>query len=196
MKLLTSLLLMVAAVASAQRTINVTAVNYTDVDGFQLQGFVSNSPPGGALRPVVVIIHDASGINIYEQARATLLNEIGYVGFAADIFGEHNVVDSDRRRELLTLYRSNVTLFVQRIKAAVTVAKTLEGVDPTKVAIIGYCFGGTGVLVSNRLVDSALSRGAIHICSRRFPILTHSCNKKLLLFYRLTVSLVKMMSKL
>jgi len=78
-----------------------------------------------------------------------LAQDLGYVGFAADIYGpnDHVVEDIARRRELATLYRSNVTLFVQRIKAAVNTVKSLDGVDVDNVAVIGYCFGGTGVLV-------------------------------------------------
>lgn len=150
MKLLASLVVVavLAAQSAAERTIDsVTAVNYTDVDDFLLQGFVSNPDGAEGDVPAVVIIPDWDGVNTYEHQRAMLLAEIGYVGFAADIYGiNDHEVDGGRRGELANLYRSNVTLFVQRIKAAVNLVKTLEGVDPTKVGVIGYCFGGTGVL--------------------------------------------------
>ena len=62
-----------------------------------------------------------------------------WVGFAADIYGAslHNVTDLDQRRELATLYRTNATLFAQRIQAAVDVVRTFEQVDPDKIAILG-----------------------------------------------------------
>lgn len=62
-----------------------------------------------------------------------------WVGFAADIYGAslHNVTDMDLRIELATMYRSNATLFAHRIQAAVDVVKTLDQVDPDKIAILG-----------------------------------------------------------
>ena len=62
-----------------------------------------------------------------------------WVGFAADIYGAslHNVTEMDLRIELATMYRSNATLFAHRIQAAVDVVKTLDQVDPDKIAILG-----------------------------------------------------------
>ena len=77
-----------------------------------------------------------------------LAQDLGYVGFAADIYGAdlHFVEDMDQRIELASLYRDNATLFAERIWAAVELVQTFDEVDPERVALIGYCFGGTGVL--------------------------------------------------
>lgn len=128
--------------------IKVTAVNYTDDDDFLLQGFKSVPDDSTGKVPAVIIIPDWNGVNTYEQQRATMLaSDLGYVGFAADIYGinDHVVVGSDRGT-LATKYLSDVPLFVQRIRAAVNLVKTFDEVDPERVAIIGYCFGGTGVM--------------------------------------------------
>lgn len=122
---------------------DVTAVNYTD-DGFQLQGYLSL--PDVMPAPAVVILPDWDGVNFYEQQRATMIaQELGYVGFAADIYGadKHVVEDIDERIALATLYRSNSTLFSSRINAAIETVKSLNEVDSDNVAVIGYCFGGT-----------------------------------------------------
>lgn len=129
--------------------IKVTAVEYTDAEDFLLQGFKSVPDSSGKSLPAVVIIPDWNGVNTYEQQRATMMaDDLGYVGFAADIYGINDQVveDFNRKVELATLYRSNVTLYVQRIKAAVELVKTFSEVDPDRVAVIGYCFGGTGVI--------------------------------------------------
>lgn len=65
--------------------------------------------------------------------------ELGYVGFAADIYGAEvgSVEDQDTRIELVTLYRSNNTLFYGRIQAAVDVVKNHPDVMPDKIAVIG-----------------------------------------------------------
>ena len=84
----------------------------------------------------------------YEAGRATLLAKEGYVGFAADIYGSdlQQVEDFQERIALVTEYRTNYTLFVSRIQAAVDLVAAHELVDPEKVVLIGYCFGGTGVV--------------------------------------------------
>jgi dienelactone hydrolase len=92
---------------------------------------------------------DANGVNEYEQLRAVMIaEELGFVGFAADIYGKelHNVTDTALRSELLDTYRLNATLYSSRIQAAVDLVRTFDDVDTENVAIIGYCFGGTGVL--------------------------------------------------
>jgi dienelactone hydrolase len=84
---------------------------------------------------------DWDGVNFYEQVRATLMaTEHNWVGFAADIYGAdlHNVTDMEERRTLATLYRMNATLFAGRIQAAIDTVKTLDQVDPNKIALLGY----------------------------------------------------------
>lgn len=68
-----------------------------------------------------------------------MATEYNWVGFAADIYGAslHNVTDINERIELATLYRSNATLFAERIQAAVDVVKNLDQVDPDKIALLG-----------------------------------------------------------
>ena len=72
--------------------------------------------------------------------------DLGYVGFAADIYGAEfgGVEDFAIRREQAGKYRSNETLFSSRIQAAVDVLKNHPDVMPDKIAVIGYC--ETGIL--------------------------------------------------
>jgi len=128
--------------------INVTKETYVDVENFGLLGYKSIPDDSTGKVPAVVIIPDWDGVNTYEHQRATMIaKDLGYVGFAADIYGADKqvVVGADRKSQAMK-YAGNVTLFVQRIKAAVDLVKTFDEVDPNRIAIIGYCFGGTGVL--------------------------------------------------
>ena len=81
--------------------------------------------------------------------RATMINEeFGWVGFVADIYGEdmHDVQDFQVKIAQSNAYRSDPILFNSRIQSAVKVLKDHPLVDNTKIAVIGYCLGGTGVL--------------------------------------------------
>lgn len=135
----------------APESTQVDTVEYDD-NGFALTGYLA-IPEGAEMgtTPAVVVIPDwdgVSGPDGYEAMRATLLAEEGYVGFAADIYGSdlQQVEDMEERVNLTTLYRTNYTLFVSRIQAAVDLVAAHELVDPEKVLLIGYCFGGTGVV--------------------------------------------------
>merc|ERR1719491_529404 len=86
----------------------------------------------------------------YEKLRATMLSDAGYIAFAADIYGadlQENLT-FNQKKELAIKYRTNSTLYVQRMQLAIdTVLSNVEDVDLVgRIAIIGYCFGGTGVV--------------------------------------------------
>jgi dienelactone hydrolase len=163
-----SLSLLVAwmgSVASAQETTSsssspiepqVTAVNYTGVNNTALQGYVSmpnasSSNNNTSRLPAVIIIPDWDGVNEYEQVRATMVaQEWGYVGFAADVYGaEYHQVEGDMRGQMAGLYRDNPELFASRIQNAIAVVQNMTEVDPERIALVGYCLGGTGTLGRN-----------------------------------------------
>jgi len=136
--------------------INVIAQNYTDSEGVLLQGFLStpNTTTTSTKKvPAVVIMNDSSGTDAYEKQRATMIaNELGYVAFAADTFGVETEIPVDTGgwggpyADFISTFIRNATLFTQRIAAAVDHVQSLPNVDETKVAILGFCLGGTGVV--------------------------------------------------
>jgi dienelactone hydrolase len=77
-----------------------------------------------------------------------IAKELGWIGFAADIYGTkyHADVGTVRHSELAEVYRNDNALFANRIQATVDFVKTLPSVDPTRIALAGYGFGGNGVL--------------------------------------------------
>lgn len=79
-----------------------------------------------------------------------IAQQLGWAGFAADIYGAEyeNGVPNDMRGTLAGLYRSEQPeLFMQRIAAAVDHVAAMPEVDSSKIALVGYCFGGSGVLM-------------------------------------------------
>lgn len=129
---------------------DVETVDYNDTDSAMLRGYLSipSADTFVGPYPAVVILPDWDGVNSYEKKRATLLAEQGYVGFAADIYGKDLQEDLDFPARIANsnLYRTDTELFIQRITAAVNLVKAHPMVDMNNIAIIGYCFGGTGVI--------------------------------------------------
>lgn len=144
--------------SSEQPGVECSDVHYME-NGDALHGYACKSSATSVEEirkiPAVVVLHDADGIGDYEKYRMNMISEpggLGYVSFAADIYGEEGK-DFESREEsreeifsLLNSYLSNVTRYVSRIQAAVNQTKQIPGVDPDKIALVGYCFGGTGAL--------------------------------------------------
>ena len=112
-----------------------------------LQGYLAHTTKGPKKKPAVIIVHDWDGIGEYEKKRAKMVAELGYVAFAADIYGKD--VRPKSMEESATLsgsYKKNIPLLRDRIKAAYDTVSKMPNVDPKKIAVMGYCFGGTTAL--------------------------------------------------
>ena len=112
-----------------------------------LEGFYAYDDSHTNKRPAVLVAHDWSGRNEFADKKAIMLAELGYVGFAIDMYGEGKIGQStDEKKALIApLLHNRETLF-QRINSAFTFLKTLDFVDVKKMGAIGFCFGGLCVL--------------------------------------------------
>jgi dienelactone hydrolase len=76
-----------------------------------------------------------------------MLAELGYVAFAADMYGNDQVTDQpDQARDWMQEVTADVELWVQRAELGLAQLTASELVEPTKTAAIGYCFGGGTVM--------------------------------------------------
>jgi dienelactone hydrolase len=138
------LLLGVASLASAE--IQTKRIEYRDGDTV-LEGFVAWDDAKTGKRPGIMIVHDWNGLDGYEEGRARQLAQMGYVGFAADIYGKGvRPTNAQESGQQAGKYRSDLALFRGRLNAALSTLKALDQVDAGKAAAMGYCFGGGGVL--------------------------------------------------
>jgi dienelactone hydrolase len=97
----------------------------------------------GAKRPCVLIAHQWAGITDHEKGRAEEFSRSGYVGFAIDIYGKGIKGDPmGDNSALMGPYLNDRAKLKTRLMAAVTAAKAHPAVDASKIAMIGYCFGG------------------------------------------------------
>ena len=98
-------------------------------------------------RPGVLIVHEWTGLGEYAKKRANQIAELGYVAFAADIYGKgiRPKAPEEAGKEA-GIYKNNRKLMRERVKAGLDILKDYSFVDSKRMAAIGYCFGGTTVL--------------------------------------------------
>ncbi len=94
-------------------------------------------------KPAVLVVHDWSGRNELACQQAELLADLGYIGFAVDMFGD-GVIGStvDEKQALIAPLLANRQRLLGRMMQALATVKQLPMVDTTRIAIIGFCFGG------------------------------------------------------
>ena len=97
--------------------------------------------------PLVLIAHTWAGKDSFVHDRAHDLAKIGYTALAVDMYGDGRVgTDASENESLMSPLLADRDNLKERILAALEAGRELEGVDPSKVAAIGYCFGGLVVL--------------------------------------------------
>jgi dienelactone hydrolase len=103
--------------------------------------------------PLVVVIHEWWGKTDYPQMRAKkIADEFGYAALAVDLYGEAKSVSTPSQAQALaTPFYQNPLVSVKRLQefiATTPIAAAKEGatIDVSKVAAIGYCFGGSQAL--------------------------------------------------
>lgn len=145
-KVVSIFLLALLSAASSWAEIKTQVVQYTH-DGQALEGWVAYDDAKTGKRPAVLIAHQWKGLGDYEKKRAEMLAKLGYVAFAADIYGK-GVRPSERGAAAAEAgkYKNNRALLRGRVNAALTQLRKHDLVDGSKIAAIGYCFGGTTVL--------------------------------------------------
>ncbi|MEZ0273805.1 MAG: dienelactone hydrolase family protein [Roseimicrobium sp.] len=110
-------------------------------------------------RPAVLIIHQWTGVSEYEKMRARMVAELGYNVMVADIYGKGVRPQPPEARKMAGKYKEDRALYRERISAALDVLFKDSRTDDTRVAVMGYCFGGTGALEAAR--TGASLRGVV-----------------------------------
>lgn len=118
------------------------AVDYDD-NGTVLQGYVAYDDAATGPRPVVMVGHQWAGHDDFAREQAEALAHLGYVGFAWDIYGKGVQGTSvEENSALMTPFMEDRSKLAGRLNAAVATAKTLPNADASRMAAIGFCFGG------------------------------------------------------
>ncbi len=121
-------------------------VSYMD-NNVVLEAFFAFDDAISARRPAVLVSHAWGGRDEFVAEKVKKLAELGYVGFALDMYGKGVLGTSpEQNMALMQPFIDDRALLQQRIKAAFSAVRLLPWVDDSKIAAIGFCFGGLCVL--------------------------------------------------
>jgi dienelactone hydrolase len=130
---------------SAQAEIKKDWVEYTHGDT-KLKGYLVYDDTISGKRPAVLMIHAREGMTAKSMRFAEMWAKLGYASFAADIFGYWQGVlpkDVPEMQAQTKIYNSDRALMRARAQAGYDTLIKNPMVDASRVALIGYCFGGT-----------------------------------------------------
>ena len=122
-------------------------VSYT-VDSLRMQSYVVYDENVEGKRPAVLVVHEWWGLNDYVKRRANMLAEMGYVAMAVDMYGNGRMGNDPGAAQALAMpFYQNPAMAKKHFDMALEELKKNPNVDPSKIAGIGYCFGG-GMLLN------------------------------------------------
>jgi dienelactone hydrolase len=138
---LLSTLVFLAAKPSPARVLSRT-VEYKDGKTV-LEGYLSYDDSFHGKRPGILVIHEWNGLGHYVKSRCDQLARLGYVAFAADIYGKGVRPESVQACAAESAeFKKDRTLARRRARVGLEVLRGNALVDGGRLAAIGYCFGG------------------------------------------------------
>ena len=140
----------------------MSAVDY-QIDGQTYEGWFVK-PAGSSSLPVVVIAHAWGGLSANEKQKAQIVaDEFGYAAFAIDVYGKGKRGTTQAENEgLMYPLVGNRAELQKRLAGGLAAAKAQPGVDASKTAAIGFCFGGLCVLDMARAGHDVLGVASFH----------------------------------
>lgn len=122
--------------------LQTSKIEYTD-GNIVLEGYCALDANHRGKRPAVIIAPDWSGRNDFACQKAEQLAELGYVGFALDMYGQGKIAETkEEKSAMIKPLVQDRLLLRQRVLAAYEVVSKLDAVNTARIGAIGFCFGG------------------------------------------------------
>jgi len=132
-------------------SIKEDAVEYS-ADTVKMNGYVAYDANVEGKRPVVLVVPEWWGLTDYPRMRAKQLAQLGYLAMAVDMYGNGKTVDNPTDAQNMSMpFYQDPQMGYKRLMAAAAKIKSDPHADTSKMAAIGYCFGGGMVLNAARL---------------------------------------------
>lgn len=133
--------------ATAAETDTVKKEILYSKQGTQFQGFIVSPKAVRKGSPGILMIHNWMGVTDETIHQAERFARLGYTVLTADIYGKGvRPQDPTAAGTQAGIYKKDRKLFRERLNLALDQLKKIEGVDASKLAVVGYCFGGTGAI--------------------------------------------------
>jgi dienelactone hydrolase len=143
---LISIALFTVAPLRVLAALEVKPVDYNNA-GKKFQGLVAYDNSQSGNRPGILMVHDWMGISEKTKPQIERLAQLGYVVFAVDVYGKgDSPKNAEEAGKLAGVFKKDRILFRARLQRGLEMLKKQPGVDVKKIAVVGYCFGGTGAL--------------------------------------------------
>jgi dienelactone hydrolase len=117
-------------------------IDYAD-GSTKLEGFLAYDATIKGKRPAVIVCHAWAGRDEFAQKKAEALGQLGYVGFALDMYGKgKRGANNDENAKLMGPFVQDRELLDRRVNAAANEVRKHLMVDAKQIGAMGFCFGG------------------------------------------------------
>jgi len=111
------------------------------------EGYLAWDDAQAGPRPGILVVHEWMGLGDNVRTRCNMLAELGYIALGADIYGKGvRPTTMEAAAAESGKYRADRALLRARAQAGLDTLLAQDNVDKSKIAAIGYCFGGMTVL--------------------------------------------------
>jgi dienelactone hydrolase len=152
----------------AQAAVKTQWIDYKEGDT-ALRGYLAYDESITSKRPGVLLVHRRDGMTDLTRENAEMVAKQGYVVFALDIFGRDNQPkDVQGQIAASGSFNMNRPLMRARTQAGFDILRQNALVDTTKMAVLGYCFGGTVAIEFAEMGAPVVGTVTIHGSFRDF----------------------------
>ena len=136
--------------ANSQSELQNQSINYFDgSSGYLVYADTTNATSASGQQqqqqqklPAVVMIHEWWGLNDNIKDMANELASEGYVVLAADLYNGEVATTPDKAMQLVGTVRENPEQAISNLQSAVQYLASLPNVNSSRIASLGWCFGG------------------------------------------------------